>query len=80
MRVELHHEAKKYLDRLNNPYKTAILKGLKGLEQEPQQGDIKSIVGKDDFRLRVGAFRVIFHKEIDFWQVERIKEEKNEYS
>ena len=46
--------------RLNSPHKERILKALRKLEKEPPEGDIKSLVGRDGYRLRVGDYRILF--------------------
>ncbi|MCL2674108.1 MAG: type II toxin-antitoxin system RelE/ParE family toxin [Defluviitaleaceae bacterium] len=53
-------QAAKYLKRLHEPDKSRIIKALKKLELEPPQGDIKSLVGKDGYRLRIGDYRALF--------------------
>jgi mRNA interferase RelE/StbE len=45
---------------LNEPDKSRIIKALKKLEHEPPQGDIKSLEGKDGYRLRIGDYRALF--------------------
>lgn len=60
MKVELDPKAAKYLNRLNNPDKGRIIKALDKFAEEPPKGDIKSLTGKDGYRLRVGSFRVLF--------------------
>jgi len=56
----LSPQAAKYLKRLNEPDKSRIIKALKKLELEPPQGDIKSLTGKDGYRLRIGDYRALF--------------------
>jgi mRNA interferase RelE/StbE len=53
-------QATKHLNKLNEPNKSRILKAIKKLEHKPPQGDIKTLAGKDGFRLRVGNYRVLF--------------------
>jgi mRNA interferase RelE/StbE len=60
MNTTLSPQVAKYLNRLNEPDKSRILKALKKLELEPPQGDIKSLVGKDGYRLRIGDYRLLF--------------------
>jgi hypothetical protein len=57
MNTELSPQAAKYLKRLNEPDKSRIIKALRKLELEPPQGDIKSLAGKDGYRLRIGDYR-----------------------
>ncbi|MDR2104976.1 MAG: type II toxin-antitoxin system RelE/ParE family toxin [Deferribacteraceae bacterium] len=72
MEVRLSKVAEKYLNRLSTPYKTALDKAIKGLEKEPPQGDVKQLVGRKDFRLRVGDYRVIFANKPDHRLVVKI--------
>ena len=60
MQTVLAPHAAKYLQRLNEPDKSRIITALKKLELEPPQGDIKSLAGKDGYRLRVGDYRILF--------------------
>ena len=60
MNTVLSPTAAKYLERMNEPIKGRIKAALKKLEQEPPQGDIKTMTGQEGFRLRVGGYRVLF--------------------
>jgi mRNA interferase RelE/StbE len=60
MNTVLSPQAARYLKQLNEPDKSRIIKALKKLELDPPQGDIKSLVGKDGYRLRVGGYRALF--------------------
>jgi mRNA-degrading endonuclease RelE of RelBE toxin-antitoxin system len=61
MRVEPHKRVKRYLKRMNNPFKQEIKDALKGLAHEPPEGDIEPIKGiKDTYRLRTGGYRIIY--------------------
>lgn len=60
MKVELSPKAAKYLGRLNNPLKGRIIESLRKLALDPPQGDIKSLSGRDGYRLRVGDYRILF--------------------
>ena len=63
MNTVLSPQAAKYLKRLNEPDKSRIIKALKKLELEPPQGDIKNLIGRDGYRLRVGDYRALFDVE-----------------
>ena len=65
MKTVLSPKAAKYLERLNEPTKGRIKAALKKLENEPPQGDIKSLSGQEGFRLRVGSHRVLFGIKAD---------------
>ena len=60
MKVELSPKAFKALSRLNNPMRARIMNALDKLEEEPPQGDIRAMSGKEGFRSRVGNYRILF--------------------
>ncbi len=60
MNVVLSPKAAKTLKRLNEPQKGRIINALKQLAQDPPEGDIKSLVGRYGFRLRVGDYQLLF--------------------
>ena len=59
MDVILRPIAKKYLERLDAPTYARFIAAFTNLEKEPPEGDIKPLVGKDGFRLRVGKYRAL---------------------
>ena len=60
METELSPKAAKYLSKMDAASKQRIIQAIKKLEQEPPQGDIKKMQGKDGYRLRVGKYRALF--------------------
>jgi len=56
----LDRNAAKKLERTNEPLKNRIVEALNGLRNEPPQGDIKKLQGRDDYLLRIGDYRVLF--------------------
>lgn len=58
MKIEVSAKAAKYLARMNEPMKSRIKNSL--LKLSEQGGDIKSLSGRDGYRLRVGQYRVLF--------------------
>ena len=60
MNVVVSQKVAKYLQRLNEPQKGRIIKALEQLAKEPPEGDIKSMIGRDGYRLRVGDYRLLF--------------------
>lgn len=63
MNVELSPKAGKYLSKLDKDIKERIKAALRKLEKEPPEGDIKSMTGKDGYRLRIGKYRALFDFE-----------------
>lgn len=60
MNVILSPSAAKSLKRLNEPLKGRIIEELKRLAQEPPEGDIKRLAGRDGYRMRIGGYRALF--------------------
>ena len=60
MKVKLSPKSEKAIKRLNNPIKGRILKALERLSHEPPEGDIKNLIGRDGFRVRIGGYRILF--------------------
>ena len=72
MRVELNNTAKKQYKRLNEPYKSRIAAALDKLENEPPEGNIKKLQGRDGYRAVVGDYRILFDIENDRIDVYKI--------
>jgi mRNA interferase RelE/StbE len=60
MQVELNNTARKQYRRLNEPHKGRIAEALDLLENEPPEGDIKKLQGRDGYRVVVGDYRILF--------------------
>jgi len=65
MHVELNNTAKRQFNRLNEPYRSLIATALDKLENEPPEGDIKKLQGRDGYRVTVGGYRILFDIEND---------------
>ncbi|MDR0551952.1 MAG: type II toxin-antitoxin system RelE/ParE family toxin [Spirochaetaceae bacterium] len=65
MKVTLSAAAKKQFLRINEPAFSRIAAGIDKLKKEPPEGDIKKLQGRNDYRLRVGVYRILFRKETD---------------
>lgn len=63
MEAKLATRALRQYRKLTPDIKQDILAGLTELENWPQVRGVKSLQGRDDYRLRVGRYRVIF--EVD---------------
>lgn len=60
LNVVLSPRAAKFLKKLHEPQKGRIIKALEQLAKEPPEGDVKSLVGRDGYRLRIGDYRALF--------------------
>jgi mRNA interferase RelE/StbE len=64
-RVEIHDRFEKKLARLARPEREHILKTLEKLSEDPLVLDLKSLRGRTDWRLRVGAWRILLRMDAD---------------
>jgi mRNA interferase RelE/StbE len=64
-RVEIHDRFEKKLARLARPEREHILKTLEKLPDDPFALDLKSLRGRTDWRLRVGAWRILLRMDAD---------------
>ncbi len=60
MRVELSPKVTKYLNSMDRSIKNRIVAALTKLSEEPPQGNIRAMAGRDGYRLRVGDYRLLF--------------------
>lgn len=62
MRIEYSKKAAKYIGTLDKPTKRRIKEAIEGLTEQPPEGDIKTMQGFADgrLRLRVGKYRVVY--------------------
>ncbi len=58
IKVLFSPKSAKYLAGLNEPMKSRIKNALIKLNE--QKGDIKSLSGRNGYRLRVGKYRILF--------------------
>ena len=75
MDVYLTNTAVKQYRRLNEPTLSRITDAIEGLEKEPPEGDIKELTDNPGvFRLRVGAYRILYTVQdnyIDIFKIAR---------
>lgn len=67
MEIRFDKRAKKFIETQDSSTKQRLRKGIEGLAQKPPVGDIKTLQGYSDgrLRLRVGKFRIIFRYTSD---------------
>jgi mRNA interferase RelE/StbE len=68
------------LNKLEPSIARRILKKVEELSENPFSKDIKRLKGSDDFRLRIGDYRVIFSIEQGVIQVLKVGHRKNIYN
>ena len=67
------------LNKLEPPITRRIFKKVEELYENPFSKDIKRLKGSNDFRLRIGDYRVIFAIEQNTLQVLKVGHRKNIY-
>ncbi|MBS3092983.1 type II toxin-antitoxin system RelE/ParE family toxin [Candidatus Pacearchaeota archaeon] len=67
------------LNKLEPPITRRIFKKVEELSENPFSKDIKRLKGSNDFRLRIGDYRVIFAIEQNTLQVLKVGHRKNIY-
>lgn len=67
------------LYKLENQISSRIYKKVEELKNGFQSKDIKRLKGKDEFRLRVGDYRVIFSLEKNLITIWKVGHRKNIY-
>jgi len=72
-------KARESLRKLQPMVSRRIVKKVKELENSPYSGDVKKIKGSEEFRLRVGDYRVIFGIVGDVIMILKIGHRKNIY-
>jgi len=60
MRLTITKKAEKELDKLPNPVAKNISEKILLLSENPFPANSKKLSGQDNYRLRVGSFRVIY--------------------
>ena len=67
------------LNKLEPSISKRILKKVEELSENPFSKDIKRLQGSEDFRLRVGDYRVIFFIEQNIIHILKVGHRKNIY-
>ena len=62
MEIRYARSAARFLEALDRPTKARIRAGIQGLTEKPPKGNIKTLEGHHDgrLRLRVGKYRIVY--------------------
>jgi len=77
--IEWKEHALQNLEKLESSTVRRILKKVDELSENPFSKDIKKLKGSDDFRLRIGDYRIIFSIEKENIQILKVGHRKNIY-
>lgn len=77
--IEWKEHALRDLEKLESSIARRILKKVGELSENLFSKDIKKLKGSDDFRLRVGDYRVIFSIDKNTIQILKVGHRKNIY-
>ena len=78
-KIEWKEHSLQDLEKLEGSIIRRILKKVDELSENPFYKDIKRLKGRNDFRLRVGDYRVIFEIEKDTIIILKVGHRKNIY-
>ena len=78
--IKWKEHALQNIEKLESSITRRIIKKVDELSENPFSKDIKRLKGCDDFRLRVGDFRVIFSIEQNTIQILKVGHRKNIYN
>ena len=78
--IEWKEHALQNLEKLENSIAKRIIKKVEELSENLFSKDIKKLKGGNDFRLRVGDYRVIFSIEQNTIQILKVGHRKNIYN
>jgi mRNA-degrading endonuclease RelE of RelBE toxin-antitoxin system len=73
-RVEIANKAKRQIDKIGDrKIITDIYEAMEQLENWPDMRGVKSLVNRNDYRLRVGRYRVFFFVENEAILITEVK-------
>jgi mRNA interferase RelE/StbE len=72
--IRWHKKATKQLKRIKNAkIENRIYDAVQKLKFFPQCKNVKKLINRDDYRLRVGIYRVIFTADLRIISIEEVK-------
>ena len=77
--IEWKEHALQNIEKLESSIARRIFKKVEELSENPFSKDIKRLKGSNDFRLRVGDYRVVFSIELNKIQILKVGHRKNIY-
>lgn len=63
--VRLHPEAARAYRRLHRPLVDRITAAIDDLALDPRPGGVSKLAGRDDYRIRVGDYRIVYAVDDD---------------
>jgi mRNA interferase RelE/StbE len=63
--IRLHPEAARAFRRLQNPLRARIAAAVDALANDPRPAGTTKLAGRDDYRIRVGDYRVVYAVDDD---------------
>ena len=75
-RVEVTVKAEKQLSKLGQPVAARIVRAMQALRGWPDCRNVKALFGREEYRLRVGDYRVLFTVHEGKVSIIRIEEVK----
>ena len=78
-KIEWKEHAIKDIEKLEGTVVRRVIKKVDELSEDPFSKDIKRLKGSNDYRLRVGDYRVIFSIDQDIIQILKAGHRRNIY-
>lgn len=78
--IEWKEHALQNIEKLESSVSRRIVKKVEELSENPFSKDIKKLKGSNDFRLRIGDYRVIFSIDNKIIQILKVGHRKNIYN
>lgn len=63
--IRLHPEAARAYRRLQNPLRARMAAAIDGLAREPRPAGVVRLAGRDDYRIRIGEYRIVYAVDDD---------------
>jgi len=58
--MRLHPDAVKAYERIHEPTRSRVNTAIDGLALEPRPAGVVRLAGSDDYRIRVGDYRIVY--------------------
>ena len=78
-KIKFEKKAFQELDKLDQIISRRILRNIKELKENFHTKDVRRLKGQDNYRLRVGNYRVLFYIENDLIRIVKVGHRKNIY-
>jgi mRNA interferase RelE/StbE len=80
MRIRWRNNALRQLRKIKSKLdRQKIIKAVSGLKTFPETPNVKKLQNRNDYRLRIGRWRIIFTQQLEIITIEEVKK-RNEHT